>query len=109
MVNKNQLMELLSELKLGLEKLYGPRLKGVYLYGSYARGDQRDGSDLDILVVLDRFQPRYGAELDRSADLSADLSLKYEVSICKVLLTEEEWKGGKSPFLFNVREDTVAA
>ena len=109
MVNKNQLHELLNELKLGLEKLYGPRLKGVYLYGSYARGDQRDGSDLDILIVLDRFQNRYGAEVDRSGDLGAELSLKYDVSICKVFLTEEEWESGKSPFLYNVREDAKAA
>src|SRR6266498_1758679 len=43
---------LLAELKKGLEKLYGNRLKGLILYGSYARGDQREGSDLDILVIL---------------------------------------------------------
>jgi len=109
MDDKNQLKVLLNELKLGLENLYGPRLKGVYLYGSYARGDQRDGSDLDILIVLDKFQNRYGAEVDRAGDLGAELSLKYDVSICKVFLTEQEWKSGQSPFIFNVREDAIAA
>jgi hypothetical protein len=30
---------LLNELKSGLDRIYGERLEGVYLYGSYARGE----------------------------------------------------------------------
>ena len=48
--------KLLKELKEGLNRLYGERLKGLYLYGSYARGDYKEGSDLDILLVLDDFE-----------------------------------------------------
>ena len=44
--------KLLAELKMRLSGLYGNRLVGVYLFGSYARGDWGVGSDLDILVVL---------------------------------------------------------
>jgi hypothetical protein len=34
-----QLQDILSELRQGLEALYEDRLEGLYLYGSYARGD----------------------------------------------------------------------
>ena len=34
----------LDELKQALEQIHGPRLRGVYLYGSYARGDFHEGS-----------------------------------------------------------------
>ena len=33
-----------------------PVLK-AWLFGSYARGEQRENSDVDILVVLDKSQP----------------------------------------------------
>lgn len=51
----------LSELKAGLRASYGESLKGVYLYGSYARGEADSESDVDVLVVLDRID-RYAAE-----------------------------------------------
>jgi predicted nucleotidyltransferase len=44
---------ILARLKRELEALYGPRLKQVLLYGSRARGDFREDSDYDVLVVLE--------------------------------------------------------
>lgn len=40
----------LKELKRELIELYGERLRGVYLFGSYARGDFDSDSDVDILM-----------------------------------------------------------
>ena len=36
-----------------LRKIYGSHLKTVILYGSYARGDYRADSDIDIMILLD--------------------------------------------------------
>ena len=33
--------------------LYGGHLKEVILYGSYARGDCREDSDIDIMILVD--------------------------------------------------------
>jgi hypothetical protein len=99
---------LLRELKAGLERLYGRRLRGVHLYGSYARGDFDAESDFDVLVVLDDFAS-YGGEVDRTASLAADLSLQYGVSISQVFLREHDWQTGDTPFLRNVREEVIAA
>jgi hypothetical protein len=37
--------------------LYGAHLAGVVVFGSWARGEATDGSDVDLLVVLDRRLP----------------------------------------------------
>ena len=36
-----------------LKEIYGKHLKAVILYGSYARGDYRADSDIDIMILLD--------------------------------------------------------
>lgn len=36
-----------------LQTLYGPRLRGVVLYGSCARGTEDADSDIDLMVLLD--------------------------------------------------------
>lgn len=97
---------LLREVKAGLETIYAERLKGVYLFGSYARGDYHDESDVDVLVVLDQVE-NYFDEIKRTSHLVADLSLQYEASISRVFVSEADWKGRDSMFLLNVRDDAV--
>ena len=97
---------LLRELKAGLQALYGSRLRGVYLFGSYARGEADPESDLDVLVVLDDVA-HYGAEVDRTSELGARLSLKYGISLSKVFVRHQDWLTGRTPFLENVREEAL--
>ena len=35
-----------------LVSIYGTHLKKIILYGSYARGDYRDDSDIDIMLFF---------------------------------------------------------
>ena len=42
----------MRDLKAALVDLYGERLHRVVLYGSYARGEATDASDVDVMVVL---------------------------------------------------------
>lgn len=107
-IDKTTLKALMGELKAGLQAIYGDRLKGVYLYGSYARGEADPESDLDVLVVLDRIGS-YSDEVDRTGELGAGLSLKYSVSISKVYVSESSWLHGDTSFLSNVREEALAA
>ena len=55
----------------GLRDRFGSRLVGVRLFGSYARGETHEESDVDCLVLLDCVAP----EDDRAiTDLTGDLT-----------------------------------
>lgn len=99
---------LLRDLRSGLERIYGPRLRGLYLFGSHARAEADPESDVDVLVVLDRID-RYGEEIDRTGELVAAVSLERDVSVSRVFATENAWRRGEPPFLARVRSEAVAA
>jgi predicted nucleotidyltransferase len=100
--------KLLAELRSSLEILYRERLHGLYLYGSYARGDQEWDSDVDVLIVLDRVDS-YGAEINRAGEAIARISLDYSVSVSPVFISERSWRVSETSFFANVREEAVAA
>jgi predicted nucleotidyltransferase len=99
---------LLSEFKKGLLKLYGERLKAIYLFGSYARGDYNDASDVDIMIVLDHYES-YWEELVKTSYLASELSLEYGVLISRTIMTEKNWQDGDLPLLRNIRAEGIPA
>jgi len=98
----------MREYKAGLAAIYGDRLLGTYLYGSFARGAQYAESDVDVVVVLDRVES-YGAEVHRTGPLTSELSLKYGLSISRVFVSEQDWTGADLPFLTAARSEAIPA
>jgi len=98
----------MRELKEGLGEIYGDKLKAVYLYGSYARGDYRKGSDVDVMVLLKSYR-NYWKEYQHSSDYVSDISLKYDLTVSYILIKEIQWKGLNKPLLRNIHKDGVLA
>lgn len=103
-----KIRKMLKELKDGLVSMYGDRLKGLYLYGSYARGDYRQGSDVDVMILLADYES-YWKELDRSTELASDLSLKYDVTLSRLIMKQIQWEKSDMPVLRNIHKDGVPA
>lgn len=59
--------ELLRRVKSVLQDVHGDRLRGVVLYGSYARGAGGAESDIDLLVLLDG-PIHYGPDLETNIE-----------------------------------------
>ncbi len=96
----------LSDLEIELRALYGPRLVRLVLFGSQARGDADEGSDIDVLVVLSGPVDAW-EEIERSGRIVSDLSLEHAVVISCVFVAAERYASEESPLLLNVRREGV--
>lgn len=103
-----KIREILKEFREEIEKLYGKRLKSIILYGSWARGDATEESDIDVLIVLGgKVIP--GKEIDRMIDIITEINLKHGVLISVYPISEEGYSTINSPLLINVRREGVPA
>ena len=71
------------------KNLYGSKLNTIILYGSCARGDYTDDSDIDILLLLNVPVEELGKERRRIFDVAGKLDLEYDVVLAPVLQSEE--------------------
>ena len=87
------------------EKL-GDRLKQVILFGSRARGDAWEGSDYDVIVVVDR----RGEDIRAATlDASGEMMDRHEIRVVALLYDEREWRRAQDfPIGWNVRQEGVA-
>ncbi|MCL2427440.1 MAG: nucleotidyltransferase domain-containing protein [Oscillospiraceae bacterium] len=53
MNSKKEVEIIVSALVMQLENLLADKLNSVILYGSYARGDYEEYSDIDVMILLD--------------------------------------------------------
>lgn len=101
-----KLKSILNELRPHLANLYGERLVDVVLFGSQARGDAVEGSDIDVLIVL-KGQVRQFEEVARTSEFNASLCLKYDVLISRVFVSEEDYGQSQMALLENVRAEGI--
>jgi predicted nucleotidyltransferase len=101
-----KLKSILSELQEQLQALYGPRLVRLVLYGSQARGDAAPGSDIDVMVVLEGPVDAF-TEIERAGDVTASLSLQYDVVISCFYISAERFAHEQSTLLTNVRHQGI--
>jgi predicted nucleotidyltransferase len=89
-----------------LNKAIPEKIKFVALFGSKARGDSTQDSDIDILVILTREDRKLRREILRQA---ARFSLKYDVLLSPRVIGAERWEQMRDFSLYqNVQREAAS-
>ncbi|MCK4762661.1 MAG: nucleotidyltransferase domain-containing protein [Candidatus Aminicenantes bacterium] len=98
---------LISDVESELTNLFYDKLAKIILYGSYARGDYDDDSDVDIIALIDDDNlKKYEKEI---LMIDVDLSLKYDVDLSIFIENSDEFALNKSviPLYKNIAGEGV--
>ena len=91
-MDKSAVIEIINRFRQGIE-VRGVKPIKVILYGSFAAGTNREGSDIDVVVISDDFEGMgYWERIDIISDAIYEIFAPLEV----VAMTSEEWERGDS-------------
>jgi predicted nucleotidyltransferase len=79
---------ILRELKRSLESLLGDQLASMVLFGSMARGDYDDESDIDVVVIVRGLTRKLKG---RILDEVAELELEHHMPLSVLVFSEDEF------------------
>ena len=98
--------QLLKQIKSRLRDVYGDRLQGVVLYGSEARRDAEEDSDIDLLVLLNG-PVEFGRDLRTNIDVLYDLQLEVIRPIHAMPVDVRDFRAGKYALYRNVKREGI--
>ena len=102
---QNLIKQYVNEIK----QIYGTHLRQIILYGSYARGDFRPDSDIDIMILLDLSDLELKAYSQKLSYMTYDFNMDNDLDIKTIAKNEEHFNKWvvNYPFYANVRREGV--
>lgn len=88
-----------------MKRLYGDRLAKIVLYGSYARGDFHEDSDVDYLVLLDEENVSPSKEMKKYSTDIYELFLDKQVHVSAYTVSANVLNSTTKAIYHNVRQE----
>lgn len=109
MCTKNQLGNILSAVAEQAKVLFEDRLDSVILFGSYARGDYDDESDIDIMILADIDIADVNDYTRRLREKIFHLEIEHDCVLSLCVASQDNFERFKDilPFYRNVLEEGV--
>ena len=103
------MQRLIEQYIFEIKKIYGSHLRKVILYGSYARGDFKPDSDMDIMILLVVSELELKAYSRRLSYMTYDFNLDNDLDIKPIAKSEVHFKKwiANYPFYENINKEGV--
>ena len=105
----NKINKIINEFVEGVNKILGKRVKKIILYGSYARGDFKNNSDIDIMILTDMTDEEITEYSEKLWDFAYDIELENDVLLSPTIKNIDKFNYWLKalPFYMNVEREGV--
>lgn len=109
MLRDNYVDDILDKMKESYKCAYQDKLCEVLLYGSYARGDYTEESDIDIVAIVDDDRMNVQNTLRQVWKDAADIGLEHDVIVSPLAIPLSEFQAYKDvlPLYKNIRREGI--
>lgn len=103
----NSIENIISEFTKKVKEILGDRVKKIILYGSYARGDYKKDSDIDIMILTDLNFEEIEKYRDEISDIAFDIELDTGIIISPLIKNIDKYNERVNivPFFMNVQKE----
>ena len=100
---------LIEQYVLEIQNIFGVHLRQVILYGSYARGDFKADSDVDIMILLDMTDMESKKYSKQLSYMTYDFNLDHDIDIKPIVKSKEFFEKWvvNYPFYANIQRGGV--
>ena len=100
---------IIQDFAKSVRKMMGNSLDSVIVYGSYARGDYSELSDIDVMLLVYLGEEEIKKISDQISDLAFDFMMKYGVDISPVITNIDHFNYwvDNLPYYRNIRDEGV--
>ena len=109
MCTRAQLKDITSQLVDVYRNIYGDVIVEILLYGSYARNEETDQSDVDIVAIVKGNRLDLQKKLKIVWDISADIGLENDVVVSPTVVPFDEFEKYREilPYYMNIEKEGI--
>lgn len=109
MCSQPEVLQMIDELRESIQSIFPRDLFDVILFGSYARNDADDGSDIDVMFLVDASREHIREKHWQIGEAAAMILMNHGIVISPIVENREYYRENSDilPFFRNVRDEGV--
>lgn len=103
------ILDIIQDFAKNVRELLGDSLDSVIVYGSYARGDYSELSDVDVMILVSLTENQIKEIFNRISDFAFEYLMEYGIDISPVIINMDHFNywADNLPYYRNVRDEGV--